>query len=152
MLVGMRIQTLDSKPSQTYERGRVCAEEECKQILSVYNPNEYCWMHAEAQQQAWLAQEYKSRKKVCTKCRRRLTLDDFHLDSKNPDGHRAQCKSCRRIADALRRSHRYKETPLEVKPLEDHHLETVVQMRTSERGKRVRILYPDGKVGKGVLR
>ena len=35
--------------SRTYPKGRVCAEEGCTTILSVYNRSEFCWQHEPAE-------------------------------------------------------------------------------------------------------
>ena len=32
-------------PPRRYARGRVCVEEDCETVLSVYNRSAYCWQH-----------------------------------------------------------------------------------------------------------
>ena len=46
----MKAQKVTGKPraSKNYGENRVCAKEECKQIMSKYNHNEYCFQHAPA--------------------------------------------------------------------------------------------------------
>jgi hypothetical protein len=34
------------RPNQVYAPGRVCAEEECGTLISVYNKSKFCWAHA----------------------------------------------------------------------------------------------------------
>ncbi len=34
------------RPSRTFPRGRVCAEEECETRLSIYNDGRFCSRHA----------------------------------------------------------------------------------------------------------
>jgi hypothetical protein len=34
------------RPSRSWARGRVCAEEDCDTVLSIYNPDVYCAAHA----------------------------------------------------------------------------------------------------------
>ena len=34
--------------SPTYSRGRVCAAEGCRTLLSIYNPSKLCWPHEPA--------------------------------------------------------------------------------------------------------
>jgi hypothetical protein len=33
------------RPSRTFPRGRVCAEEQCETLLSIYNEGHYCFRH-----------------------------------------------------------------------------------------------------------
>jgi hypothetical protein len=33
------------RPNRTYARGRVCAEEGCGTVISIYNRSRYCWLH-----------------------------------------------------------------------------------------------------------
>jgi len=33
------------RPVPTYRPGRVCAAEECRTVLSIYNGSEHCWVH-----------------------------------------------------------------------------------------------------------
>ena len=36
----------------------------------------------------------KNQTKRCTKCKLKISLEDFHRDSRRPDGHRCRCKKC----------------------------------------------------------
>lgn len=33
------------RPSRTFPRGRICAEDECETLLSIYNEGSYCFRH-----------------------------------------------------------------------------------------------------------
>jgi hypothetical protein len=37
--------------------------------------------------------------KVCTKCKREQTLDEYHKDSRKPLGYRSECRSCKSVTD-----------------------------------------------------
>jgi hypothetical protein len=39
---------IDGDPLQTFEKGRVCAHDECRTRLSVYNASSTCWQHETA--------------------------------------------------------------------------------------------------------
>ena len=38
------------RKSKQYDKGRVCTEDKCEQVLSIYNDNKQCFKHAPAKQ------------------------------------------------------------------------------------------------------
>jgi hypothetical protein len=78
-------------PSHTYRKGRVCGAEGCEQVLSVYNHNEYCFAHIEANLSSEILWE---------RCRRcgddlPLTPEFWHRDASYKSGFHSICKDCR---------------------------------------------------------
>ena len=37
-----------ARRSPTYSAGRVCAAEDCRTLLSIYNRSKFCWLHEPA--------------------------------------------------------------------------------------------------------
>lgn len=91
MLRGMHIIGVSRKPSKTYGKGRVCAEDGCAQVLSMYNPSDRCHVHT-----AEMIQRM-SRVGHCHKCNRDflLTEEFWHRDRARKSGFHAICKTCR---------------------------------------------------------
>lgn len=48
--------------------------------------------------------------KTCRICKEHKPLSEYHLEPKNSDGHRNECKECRRAIDRLRSKNRSLET------------------------------------------
>ncbi|MGI8794593.1 MAG: hypothetical protein ACR2H3_15700 [Acidimicrobiales bacterium] len=44
-LVGHAIANGSDRPSRSFKRGRVCEEDDCRTILSMYNNGSFCSLH-----------------------------------------------------------------------------------------------------------
>ena len=51
--------------------------------------------------------------KVCSQCGETKSLDQFHKRTRSSDGHRSECKACKKIYDDDR-NHKTKDQPKEI--------------------------------------
>ncbi len=51
------------RKTKQFEKGRVCSEKKCEQVLSIYNDNKQCFKHAPKRQPRIRGREDARRKK-----------------------------------------------------------------------------------------
>ena len=44
------IQPKERRKSKQFGKGRICSEDKCEQVLSIYNDNKQCFLHAPKKQ------------------------------------------------------------------------------------------------------
>jgi hypothetical protein len=81
---------------RAYQRGRVCAHEDCQTVLSIYNPSVYCGAHAElARSKRRRGELHPVREVACEHC---------GASFKTQNTHRRYCSDrCRMAAFARRK-------------------------------------------------
>jgi predicted nucleic acid-binding Zn ribbon protein len=64
---------------RAYQRGRICAHEDCTTILSVYNPSAYCGAHAElARSKRRRGELHPTRAVACEHCGTTFETQNTH--------------------------------------------------------------------------